>query len=876
MNPKNLTIGTQLKAGLAAMLLFVLAIGLVSYLQTNKINRQTELMYERPLVIRNAIGEIKADAFLIHWALEIAFNKDTFEEMLPLLQTISTAEDRMIHNIELLRESYLADNEAVEQLHDITTHCKENRDHVIDLMRSGNFDMAYQINIHTGTVIDTDHFNEILREIQIISDMASEKADALLAGSKSLNTRLSVQLTIIIAGLLFITFLIFYALLNSIRSPLLELTEVTERFDSGDMNARSPVKSKNELGRLAGAFNNMADNIQLNNKLADMSAKLAKKMLSEDDARKFFHNTLSLLMEQTGSQMAAAYLLTDDKNRFEHYVSIGLDDEARKAFSATGLEGEMGAAVAAKNIQHLKNIPGTTRFVFNTTTGTFIPREIITMPILSGEAPVAVLTLASVYQYSTISISLINEIHDIYSARILGILAYRNMKKLSHRLEVQNRKLEVQQKELASQTTELTAQNRELEVQKTQLNEANRLKTSFLSNMSHELRTPLNSVIALSGVLNRRLAKQIPAEEHSYLEVIERNGKHLLSLINDILDISRIESGKEEIELSDIDLCDAINEVIQMMQPQADEKRLQFQKAAGDCKTRIKTDAIKVRHILQNLVGNAVKFTEKGSVSIAVEKTNNKVKVIVADTGIGISEEHKPHIFDEFRQADSGISRRYGGSGLGLSIAKKYANLLGGTISVKSTAGKGSTFILTLPIIFSKQNIIAEKESPSRDHFNRVHQPSAPLYDNGQKTVMIVEDSEPAIIQMQDILEESGYKVVAARGGNEALSLFEQLIPDAIILDLMMPKTDGFEVLEKIRSSDLTAHIPVLILTAKHLTKNDLKFLKRNNIHELIQKGDVKRNELLASVKNMIKAEQPESKERMPDDTPQPGKNPTF
>ncbi|MDA3823948.1 MAG: ATP-binding protein [Bacteroidales bacterium] len=206
--------------------------------------------------------------------------------------------------------------------------------------------------------------------------------------------------------------------------------------------------------------------------------------------------------------------------------------------------------------------------------------------------------------------------------------------------------------------------------------------------MSHELRTPLNSIIALSGVLNRRLEDEIPTEEYSYLEVIERNGKHLLSLINDILDISRIEAGYEEVEISEFNTNNMITEVVRMLHPQARLKNIELLHIDSELNITANTDADKCSHIMQNLISNAVKFTESGKVEITAQQSENMIVITVVDTGIGISEQHISHIFEEFHQADGSTSRRFGGTGLGLAIAKKYAHLLGGTISVKAPPEK--------------------------------------------------------------------------------------------------------------------------------------------------------------------------------------------
>ena len=433
-----------------------------------------------------------------------------------------------------------------------------------------------------------------------------------------------------------------------------------------------------------------------------------------------------------------------------------------------------------------------------------------------------------------------------------GILAYYKLKKILLKLEQQNSELEVQKTELSMQSTELMQQNSELEIQKSQLGEANRLKTNFLSNMSHELRTPLNSIIALSGVLSRRLSKILPEEESSFIEVIERNGKNLLKLINDILDISRIEAGREEVEISTFNPFNLVKEVIGVIQHQAKQKNVELICTGEEHDVFINSDVSKCRHILQNLISNAVKFTERGKVEILIIQSEKNITITVSDTGIGISEEHLPHIFDEFRQADSSTSRRFGGSGLGLAIAKKYANLLGGTITVKSTPEIGSEFIVSLPINYDAKNRIIETEKHST-YKHAIQQPSFNVTSvTSQKTILLVEDSEPAIIQMKDFLEESGYHLLVAHDGSEALHVLTHTIPDAIILDLMMPGIDGFEVLQTIREAESTTHIPVLILTAKHITKDELSFLKKNNIHQLIQKGDINRSELLSAVETML------------------------
>lgn len=251
---------------------------------------------------------------------------------------------------------------------------------------------------------------------------------------------------------------------------------------------------------------------------------------------------------------------------------------------------------------------------------------------------------------------------------------------------------------LEKQNSELETQKAELERQKKRITEVSQLKTNLIYNVSHELRTPLNSIITLSGVLGRRLDGKISHEEQSYLKIIERNGTHLLELINDFLDFSRLETGKEETEIALFDLNTMIDDIAFLLRPQADQKGIGLSFTRDNDPLLIESDPGKCRRILQNLIANAIKFTPEGHVEITTSSHPAHIDIRVEDTGIGIEKEKLSYIFEEFRQADNTTSRHYGGTGLGLSIAKRYAELLDGTILVESEPGKGSAFTLRLPL----------------------------------------------------------------------------------------------------------------------------------------------------------------------------------
>ena len=347
----------------------------------------------------------------------------------------------------------------------------------------------------------------------------------------------------------------------------------------------------------------------------------------------------------------------------------------------------------------------------------------------------------------------------------------------------------------------------------------------------------------------------IPQEEFSYLEVIERNGKNLLALINDLLDLARIESGKDELHIDYFSVSELLNEIITMVDPQAREKCIEILQDVKEGLPHINSDYKKCRHILQNIIANAVKFTLEGKVEITATPLGDSIQIVISDTGIGISGEHIPYIFDEFRQADGSASRKHGGTGLGLAIAKKSANLIGASISVESVPGKGSTFTVKLPLRIT--NTHGEPATPKTAtlHSNSSTFQHPPHQTVRGKHILLVEDSEPAIVQIVDMLSLEGYQVHIARSGKEALEYTSNHTPDAMILDLMMPEIDGFQVLKKVREAFKTANLPILILTAKQVSHEELSFLKGNNVYQLIQKGDVSKKDLLNLVAQMVSSQ---------------------
>jgi signal transduction histidine kinase/response regulator RpfG family c-di-GMP phosphodiesterase len=847
MRIRDNKIGNQLRMGFGLILLLVAVLVAVAWLQTDRIQDEVSTMYRHPLMVRRALGELTEKILLMHRGMKDLVVAEDATQMAMMIHEIEIERTRALEQFDVLNDRYLGPRSDIEATFVAFTEWDAIRAKTIEILKAGNTDLAFLRTLRDGE--GGRKVVELLTFIGRIDDFARKKADSLYENALRVNQQLKAQLLGVSTAIFVLISIIGYFLLGSIKRPLEILTAATSQFKEGNIEARSDYTYKNEFGKLSDSFNAMADEVQGMLVLNEKATTLSDAMLKENDAHSFCKKLLTLLIEFSGSQQGAVYLLDETKGEFAHFECIGMSAEGCRTFSAIELEGEFGLCRASACIKHLKDIPADSRFSFVTVTGSFKPREIITIPILRDAETVAIISLATIYTYDELVLQLLHRVSDTLNARMDGILSYRRILEVTKQLGLQNKELEAQKRELSAQAGELTEQNVELEMQKKQLDEASRLKTRFLSNMSHELRTPLNSVIALTGVLARKLEGKIPEEEFGYLDVIDRNGRNLLALINDILDLSRIESGKEDFQIRDFNPIDLVREIVELLKAQADQKGIELSIEEPAAALSIQGDYAKSRHILQNLISNAVKFTDVGSVRVKIDSDSAFVCFCVEDSGIGIDPKHIPFIFDEFRQVDDSSSRKKGGTGLGLAIAQKYATSLGASISVESEPGKGSIFTLSMPKKFlGTSSLPAEIENSYPENSS----PESLGFNTKDRTVLVVEDSDAIVVQMRDMLETEGYSVAVARNGEEALASIKRQIPSAIILDLMMPKVDGFEVLKQVRAQKNTESLPVTILTAKYVSKEELSFLKHNGIYQLIQKGGIDREGLLRVVAQMM------------------------
>jgi CheY-like chemotaxis protein/CHASE3 domain sensor protein/GAF domain-containing protein len=447
-------------------------------------------------------------------------------------------------------------------------------------------------------------------------------------------------------------------------------------------------------------------------------------------------------------------------------------------------------------------------------------------------------------------------------------------------LEQTNSHLESQAQLLTQQKEELSRAQEELTAKAGEIERASRYKSEFLANMSHELRTPLNSSLILAKLLADNKDGNLTGEQVKFANSIYAAGNDLLELINDILDLSKIEAGKMEVRPETVRLSRVIDALAATFKPLADQKRIGFSVVveAGAPKS-VETDPQRLQQVLKNLLSNAVKFTERGEVMLRVFPSGDQVGFAVTDTGIGIPEAQHAVIFEAFRQADGTTNRKYGGTGLGLSISRDLAALLGGRIELQSAPGRGSTFTLVLPTAYAP-SAAEEKPAPAATpppaiaaapRRPAIPPPARPQARNGglafdddraaitdgARVLLVVEDDPAFAKVLYDLAHELSFRCVVAHTADEGMELALQFHPLAIVLDMHLPDHSGLTVLDRLKRTPSTRHVPVQIVSVEDYTQEALsmgaagymlKPVKREQIAEALSRMEAKVKQGIRSV----------------------------
>lgn len=357
-----------------------------------------------------------------------------------------------------------------------------------------------------------------------------------------------------------------------------------------------------------------------------------------------------------------------------------------------------------------------------------------------------------------------------------------------------------------ARTEELEKANQKLQKANIKIMEADRLKSQFLANMSHELRTPMNAIIGFTRLVRRKAADILPERQLDNLEKVEISANQLLALINDILDLSKIEAGKMSLNIMAFEFAPLVDTCFATVGPLVKKETVQLKKAVPEDMAEMQSDPDKLKQIIINLLSNALKFTDKGEVKLSARLETDFLKFDVSDTGVGIPEKALDYIFDEFRQVDGSSTRKHGGTGLGLSITKKLTKMLGGTIEASSVEGKGSTFTVRIP--FKREDIESSPQEISEENEEIISTKAG-----GKKILLAIDDDPNSLILLKQNLEDEDYYMIGAMSADEGIQKAREIKPYAITLDILMPKKDGWEVLNCLKADPTTRDIPIIVIS---------------------------------------------------------------
>ena len=720
-----------------------------------------------------------------------------------------------------------------------------------DIIRNGDKIGSIKVWTSRERVKSLKVENQAVKELLLTSFQGSSANAKTQASTRMLFMSLAVTILTVL-----ISFVLVFYLINPIR----KITAAIKKIGSSSSDKQAS-ESENTLGTrlselrsyldsntstvgdeasvLSDALVRMAtlieSHVTIHRAVSDIMNVAAVSQTKDD----FVWNFVRLIMRETSSCMASFYIAREsDPKIMDLIASVGLPTETPVSVRADQMDGQFGTAIMDGEVK-VTDVPPGRYLPFTTIAGKMAPVQFITVPLKSQNKIVALFSMASLTPYPENYPRIFSLVQEGMNAALGNMIAGERERELVQELQAANQELAAQSEELEYQAGELEIQNQELEVQKRKSEEASKLKTEFLSNMSHELRTPLNSILALSRVLRSEGKGRFEEEELEYLEIIERNGKNLLGLINGILDLARIEAGKENLDLKEFNLNSLLVDLTDSLRPIASDKGINLELSLPEKPQEIVTDIDKLNRIISNIASNAIKFTESGGVYIKVLPGGASISVEIEDTGIGIPEEDLDLIFDEFRQGDGSTVRKFEGTGLGLSIARKYANMLGISLSVKSEVGKGTVFTVKIPYSHNKK----EDKPIVTARMEEIGIEASP-------TVYVVEDNLISSSNIRRILVAHEIRTITFSRAREALDAIAIAPPDGIVLDLMMPEMDGFEFLKELRFR--THGIPVMVLTAKVLTSEDKRFLRDHEVDCVIYKGDVESRILVAKLRSLI------------------------
>jgi HAMP domain-containing protein/CheY-like chemotaxis protein/signal transduction histidine kinase len=669
-------------------------------------------------------------------------------------------------------------------------------------------------------------------------------------------------------------------LAGNLTSQLRAIADVATAVTKGDLTRSIQVDAQGEVAFVKDNINEMIRNLKdttLRNDEQDWLktnlAKFTRMLQGQKDLLTVGRLILSELAPVVSAQQGVFYMINGSTEEPELQLLASYAYRERKGVNNRFKLGEglVGQAALEKERILLTSVPSD-YVQISSGLGEAAPMNIVVLPILFEGQVKAVMELSSLDQFNPTHQAFLDQLTESIGIVLNTIEANtrtEDLLKQSQSLasELQSRQEELQQtnqeleekaRQLFEQNEEVERKNREveqarqaLESKAQQLSLTSRYKSEFLANMSHELRTPLNSLLILADQLSSNPEGNLTPKQVEFARTIRGSGKDLLKLINDILDLSKIESGTVTIDVGEVRFEEIRQTMERTFRHVAEGKGLSFRiDVDPSVPEAVHTDAQRLDQVLKNLLSNAFKFTERGHVHLHVApategwskenanlaRAESVLAFSVSDSGIGIPVDKQATIFEAFQQADGSTNRKYGGTGLGLAISRELARVLGGEIRVESSEGRGSTFTFFLPQSYSVA--LTERATPAlpervpnneMSNGDKVLPMEFTLADDrlnilpGEKSVLIIEDDHNFAQWLLDMARQSGFKAVVTPRGKTALELVRELVPSAITLDLSLPDVNGWQVLDRLKSDLATRHVPVFVISAQEEPENALK-----------------------------------------------------
>jgi CheY-like chemotaxis protein/CHASE3 domain sensor protein len=837
----------QVLAGFIVSIILVLAVGILAYTSIRQLEDDTDWVDHTQKVIRSSNGLLQhlIDAETGMRGYGATGKKaflDPYNEALPRI-SVDLQSLRDLTKDNLLQQkridsltSIVADQRNLLKLN-IDTRESKGLEFMVqnNMFLNGKHNMD-QIRMHIAHIIDTE--NTVLATRKDSSQKASDMAIFIIIGGS-------------IIFLIIIMVLFFY-----IQTTFDQQKKIEEEIKIANI----------ELGKV------LAEN-EAKNWLLTGTGQLNEKMQGQQSEKELSGNVLSEVCTYTKAAAGTFYLYNETHQRLELYSSYAFHNPDLIKKTVQLAEGWLGqvahdqkAAVVKGKLNDKLDLESSV--VKETLTESFIIPFFFDKK-LKGVMEVAYINeLAS--RYSDYILAVANDIGiavNTAQARTIMHDLFEETQQQAEELEAQQEEMRVTNEELMNKTEMLQASEEELRVQQEELRTINaeleekaslleeknqtieqarqainlkvdelettgKYKSEFLANMSHELRTPLNSILVLARILKDNKPANLSEDQIKYASVIFNAGNDLLTLINDILDLSKIESGKLEMQNEHIKVSEILGDMEMLFAEVASNKKINYTTSiAKNIPKTIFTDKVRVEQVIKNLLSNAFKFTsENGSIAInaTLGQKENTISFAIKDSGIGIPAEKQRIIFEAFQQADGSTSRKYGGTGLGLSISRELAFLLGGSISLTSEHGIGSEFVLTIPFEAKSVAVLTDEVLPTAQTFNTGTPFLTPAKkhtreDNGEPLVVIVEDDKNFANILQDYAREHGYKSVMVYEGTHAVETIKENMPDAVILDIMLPGKDGWQILKELKNGEETMHIPVHLMSAGEAAANRVR-----------------------------------------------------